>query len=144
MHPDTGALAATDTPLAFAATDVNAGNPPSVVGAAYTFAPFNIAPTPPAPTTLYDLESSQDVLATQVPPNNGTLNTVGALKKVDLGYAVGFDIAGTTDFRAFALVQDGGSARLYRVWLENGKARPAGAVLDGSYDGLAVLNGYDD
>ena len=63
------------------------------------------------------------MLATQVPPNSGTLNTVGALKKVDLGSAVGFDIAGTTDFRAFALVQDGGSVRLYRVSLEDGKAR---------------------
>ncbi len=36
LHPDTGAVAATDPPLAYAPGDVRAGQPPRVVAAAYT------------------------------------------------------------------------------------------------------------
>src|SRR4051812_43255452 len=50
LNPDTGALAATDTPLAYAAGDPNAGQNPNVVGAAYT---NNVAGA--ATTTLYDI-----------------------------------------------------------------------------------------
>jgi hypothetical protein len=73
LHPVTGALAATDTDLAFAANDVNAGVNPSVGTGAYVNS-FAGSTT----TTLYNYDDSLNILTTQIPPNNGTLNTVGA------------------------------------------------------------------
>src|SRR5262245_36210724 len=78
-HPDTGALVLQDGDLAFAAGDTNAGDTAAVVNGAYT----NSFPGA-ASTTLYDLDATNDILATQSPPNNGTLNTVGP---------IGFDLA---------------------------------------------------
>ena len=69
INPDTGG-ATTDRGLAFAATDANAGKTPSIVGAAYT---NNVARAPS--TVLNDIDSGLDILATQAPPNDGTLNT---------------------------------------------------------------------
>ena len=88
INPETGG-ATTDRNLAFATTDANAGKTPSVVGAAYT---NNVARAPS--TVLNDIDSGLDILATQAPPNNGTLNTVGKLG-VDTGDLVGFDISTT-------------------------------------------------
>ncbi len=73
VHPDTGVVAFTDPALNFAAGDPNAGDNPAVLNGAYTNS-FAGATT----TTLHDLDALNDVLTTQVPPNNGTLNTVGA------------------------------------------------------------------
>ena len=84
--------------------------PPVGVGAGYTFAEFVAPPATPNPTTLYDIEANRDTLVTQVPPNDGTLNTVGSLR-LDAGDQVGFDIAGTKRFEAFGLFQRGGSRR---------------------------------
>lgn len=72
LHPVTGMLAATDMNLGFAASDVNAGKDPSVGAGAYTNS-FAGATT----TTLYNYEDSLNVLTTQIPPNNGVLNTIG-------------------------------------------------------------------
>ncbi len=72
MHPVTGVLAATDQNLAYATTDVNAGKTPSVGAVAYTNS-FAGATT----TTLYDYDELLNTLCTQIPPNNGTLNTIG-------------------------------------------------------------------
>lgn len=77
----------TDGPLAYAAGDRNAGGNPSAVGAAYT----NPDTDPNTPTTLFDVDSGLDVLTRQDPPNDGTLNTVGALT-LDVADLVGFDI----------------------------------------------------
>jgi len=73
LHPVTGVVAATDGNLSFAAADVNAGKDPSVGAGAYTNS-FNGATM----TTLYNYDDSLNVLTTQIPPNNGTLNTIGA------------------------------------------------------------------
>jgi hypothetical protein len=72
LNPVNGTIAATDLNLAFAAADPNAGKDPSVGAVAYTNS-FNGATT----TTLYNYDDSLNVLTTQIPPNNGTLNTVG-------------------------------------------------------------------
>jgi 3D (Asp-Asp-Asp) domain-containing protein len=72
LHPVTGAIAATDGIMAFAATDANAGKDPSVGAVAYTNS-FNGATA----TTLYNYEDSLNIITSQIPPNNGTLNTVG-------------------------------------------------------------------
>lgn len=81
--PTTGA-ATVDGPIAFAAGDTNAGDVPNVHGIAYTnsFAGSTS-------TTLFDFELGNNILASQLPPNNGTLNTIGALGAAGLA---GFDI----------------------------------------------------
>lgn len=96
VHPDTGAVVAVDRPLAYAATDVNAGTDAGVVGAAYT----NPDVDPATGTTLYDLDAALDALVTQAPPNDGILNTVG--DSVKANGLTGFDIApGNAAFVAF-------------------------------------------
>jgi hypothetical protein len=141
VNPDTGALVQPDGRLAYAATDRNAGSPAGGVGAGYTFAEFAAPPATPNTTTLYDIEANRDTLVTQVPPNDGTLNTVGSLR-LDAGDQVGFDIAGTKRFEAFGLFQRGGSATLYRVSLRSGEASATRVSLAGSFEGLAVLTAY--
>lgn len=125
LHPITGALAATDTPLAYAAGDNNAGENPNIVGSAYTNS-FSGATT----TTLYGIDSALDILVTQIPPNSGTLNTVGLLG-FDTSDQVGFDIFFLGN-RAFAsLTTVGGSSSFYRINLLTGAATAIGAIGSG-------------
>jgi WD40 repeat protein len=123
LNPDTGAVAATDTNLAYAATDTNAGATPRVSGVAYT---NNAAGA--TTTTLYDIDYNLDVLATQNPPNNGTLNTVGALG-VNTGRFVGFDISqgGGIAFASLSSPDDSVS-RLYTLDLSTGAATLLGDI----------------
>jgi len=64
---------------------------------------------------------------TQVPPNNGTLNTVGSLG-IDVTSLVGFDILGTD--QAYAALTRAGDFRsaFYRIDLTTGKAGYIGAI----------------
>ncbi|MBK8563313.1 MAG: DUF4394 domain-containing protein [Saprospiraceae bacterium] len=73
MHPMTGAVVATDMNLNFAAGDANQAATPNIGAVAYTNS-FNGTTA----TTLFDYDLMLNVLATQIPPNNGTLNTIGA------------------------------------------------------------------
>lgn len=141
-HPDTGALVLQDGDLAFAAGDTNVGDTPAVVNGAYTNS-FAGATT----TTLYDLDAFNDVLATQLPPNNGTLNTVGALG-FDLttgGGFTGFDISGASGIAYLVgnnLAAGGLTANsLYQVNLATGAASVLGAVtgVSGSFRDIAVV-----
>lgn len=121
-----------DGTLAFMAGDVNAAANPNIVGAAYLNS-FAGATT----TTLYDIDSNLDILVTQNPANNGTLQTVGSLG-VDTSNTVGFDIAsGNT---AFAVLTVGGIPRLYTVNLTTGFASLVGTIGSGatSVRGLAI------
>ena len=53
----------------------------------------NIAEAPGPATTLYDMDTRNDSLYTQSPPNNGTLNLVGAFgASIDAITRVHFDI----------------------------------------------------
>ncbi len=122
LHPDTGAVAFTDTSLAFAAADANAGDNPTAVGAAYT---NNLAGV--TTTTLYDIDLSNNVLVTQSPPNNGTLNTVGPLGVAPASQHAGFDISGATG-QAYAVLDPGTGPRLYAVSLLTGGAVSLGAI----------------
>lgn len=72
LDPNTGALVATDQNINFAVGDVNTGANPSAGTVAYT---NSYAGT--TTTTLYNLDEVLGVLTTQIPPNNGTLNTIG-------------------------------------------------------------------
>src|SRR5215813_1016727 len=120
LNPDTGAIAATDITLTYAAGDPNAGANPNIVGVAYTnsFAGATL-------TTLYGIDSNLDILTIQNPPNNGTLNTVGPLG-FDTSGSVGFDIA--TAGTVFASLSVIGLAGLFSINLVTGVATPVGSI----------------
>jgi len=141
VNPDTGALAATDGTITYAAGDPNAAAIPTVAGAAYT---NNVATA--TTTTLYVLDTrgalAPTVLATQgnatVSPNSGTLFTVGSTGVASLG-SVGFDI-GTTG-QAYATFTDPATrvTSLYTINLQTGAATLVGALAGNTtYEGLAV------
>lgn len=120
LNPSDGVTAtAVDANLAYAPGDPNVGQNPGVAAGAYTNS-FNGATS----TTLFGIDTAQDVLVTQNPPNNGTLNTVGALG-VDAGPIAGFDIAHNGPARAMLTV--GGVRRLYLVDLVTGTVLDLGA-----------------
>jgi hypothetical protein len=121
LNPNNGALAALDSPLAYAAADLNAGANPNIVGAAYS---NNFAGA--TSTTLYVLDSNLDILGIQNPPNSGMLNTVGLLG-VDTSAEVGFDIAPRSG-TALASLTVGGSAQLYTINLTTGAANLIGPI----------------
>jgi len=133
LNPVTGGNAAVDTNLAYAVGDVNAGKNPSVVGAAYTNNTTNPTPTQ---TTLYDIDSVNNVLVTQgtlngvESPNTGLLHTVGALGQ-DVTNLLGFDIG--ADGTAFAAMQTTTSpiSSLYTINLNSGAATLVGPIIGG-------------
>jgi hypothetical protein len=114
LNPNNGVLAGNDTALTYAVGDANAAVDPNLVGIAYT---NNVAGA--TTTTLYGIDSNLDILVIQNPPNNGTLNTVGALG-VDSSGAVGFDVA--RNGTALATLTVGGVVQLYRINLVTGAA----------------------
>ena len=121
VHPETGAVAATDTPLAYRAGDAGAGSDPSVVGAAYTLSPFGAQAASVIPTELYAIDSARDTLVEIDPPNAGTLVTVGALG-LDVSETVQYDIAGDqTGYAAFTSSSFEG-VRLYSINEDTGAA----------------------
>ncbi len=73
LNPLNGSIAATDGDLAFAAGDVHAAQTPSVGAVAYTNSYLGTEAT-----SLYDYDESLNALLLQNPPNNGTINTIGA------------------------------------------------------------------
>jgi hypothetical protein len=115
-----------DKPLAYAKADVAAGNNPSIAAAAYT---NNVAGT--KTTTLYVIDAARGTLATQAPPNDGVLNTVGTLG-VRTGLQAGFDIvtdaAGTNHAYAVMTIGRARQSRLYRIDLASGAAIDLGRI----------------
>lgn len=85
-NAETGALTI-DGFTAYAGGDINAGARPTLSGAGYTNSVANAEST-----MLYVIDTAQDTLAIQDPPNDGVLWTVGSLG-VDFDGPVGFDIA---------------------------------------------------
>lgn len=77
----------------------------------------------PGATTLYDLDSSNNTLTIQNPPNNGTLTTVGALGARNL---TSLDIGGASD--AFAA----SNGKFYSVNLVTGASTLIGGFGDGA------------
>ncbi|MGI8602180.1 MAG: DUF4394 domain-containing protein [Verrucomicrobiales bacterium] len=121
--PNDAALAGTDTPLAFAAGDPNAGQNPSIGAAAYTNS-FVGAPS----TALFNIDFGLDILVTQEPPNAGSLNTVGALG-VDFSSTAGFDISGVTGIAYASSAQPTAlSSQLYTVNISTGQATLVGNI----------------
>lgn len=107
LHPDLGTVAVTDGML-------NPGSP-SVSAAAYTNS-FAQATT----TQLYVIDSSNNNLYLQSPPNDGTLVLIGNLG-VSTNGMNGFDIGGTSN-EAIALLSVNNMQAFYKVNLSNGSA----------------------
>ena len=127
-HPDTGAIAAVDASLAYAAGDAGFGTVPAVTACAYT----NNDNDPLTGTTLYDIDAARDTLVIQNPPNAGTLNTVGPLG-VDTADITGFDIAGSdgTAYASLVLRKDKKKnlrASLFTLDLATGTATLVGKI----------------
>ena len=122
INPDDGTLTATDGMLAFAATDANAGADPTVTGSAYA---NNFAGA--TSTTLYNIDSNLDILVTQVPPNAGTLNTVGPLG-VNANNLLGFDISGVSGTAFASFNGTGVLSQLYTINLATGSATLVGNI----------------
>jgi hypothetical protein len=130
LHPDTGAAAAVDPPLAPSAAGSTALR---VAGAAYTYNKRD-----DKLTTNFAIELATGTLVRQgsaegllpvVSPNSGQITTVGALGTGALEDAA-FDIA-DTDNTALAAVRSAGRTRLHLVDLKTGRATVLGTVADG-------------
>jgi hypothetical protein len=126
LHPDTGATAAVDGQLSYAAGDAGASATPRIVASAYTNSVAGATTT-----QLFDLDAGRDALVLQNPPNNGTLVTIGSLG-IDIGDNAGFDIS-AVDGVAYAAAQAGqSSSQLYTVNLGTGAATLIGRIGGGS------------
>jgi len=132
VNPNDGTLTGADMSLTFAPGDPNAAVNANVVASAYT---NNFAGA--GATVLYDIDAGVNALLIQNPPNNGTLNTVGALA-VDPAENVGFDISGVTG-RAYASLLVGGVPGLYTIDLVTGAATLTGEIGNASTRGGATL-----
>jgi hypothetical protein len=110
------------------------GKPPRVIAGAYT----NSFKDTKA-TTLYNIDAATGSLVTQAPPNDGILNTVGALG-IPVTGAVAFNIVSTGPDQNMAWLATGGA--LYSVDLKTGKAMTAGKFtgLNGSLTDIAWMN----
>ena len=130
LNPNTGAIAATDGNLAYAAADPNFGTAPTVATAAYTNS-FAASTS----TTLYTIDEALGTLNTQVPPNAGTQNTVGSLgltlnpadRSIDLDILTPPAGTPTTAFLT-ANVGSSTSANLYTGNLTTGEAALVGTI----------------
>lgn len=107
LHPDLGTVVATDGSL-------NPGTP-SVTAAAYT---NNFSQS--TSTQLFVIDTNNNNLYLQNPPNNGTLVLVGSLG-VTASSMNGFDIGGNSN-EAFSILTVNGTQAVYRINLTTGAA----------------------
>lgn len=128
LNPINGAVAATDLMLNYAAGDVNHGENPLIDAVAYTNSYAGATST-----TLYDLDTDLSILATQNPPNNGVLNTVGGTgisfgnEKTDHDIDIFFNTTTLTN-KAFILANKGKKPKLYSVNFSSGAATLIGDI----------------
>ena len=144
LHPDTGALVAVDTPLAFELGDAQADQKPQLLAAGYTYNKKD-----EKITTNFAIDGRNGTLVRQgsvegtqpvVSPNTGRLFTVGALGTGALVDA-SLDIADVSGVAFAALrTSPAGPTKLYLVNLESGKAEALGNVANGAaLAGIAVI-----
>ncbi len=127
LNPNNGALAATDSTLRYAATDVNTGKTPGATAAAYTNSFIGATGT-----QLYVYDETQKVIVFQNPPNDGILNTQPALGGVStLAIVSDLDIyTNPTTFAstAYAAVRTGALDSLYTLNITTGLLTNIGAL----------------
>ncbi|MCI0358898.1 MAG: DUF4394 domain-containing protein [Planctomycetaceae bacterium] len=142
FNPDTGAIVAGDTNLAFAGGDPNQLLDPTVVDAAYdrNFQGSNL-------TTAFGIDPNLNILVRiggvdgTPSPNGGQVFTVGSLG-LNVGNRVGFDItASGIAYAALTANNGGGPTRLTSINLASGAATFLGFIGNGqtTIDGLAEL-----
>jgi hypothetical protein len=129
LNPNTGAVVAADGMLQYAAGDPFSSSNPTIAHNAYTNN-FAGAQT----TTLYGIDTANDTLVIQNPPNLGTLVTVGSIG-ADMTDVGGFDISGLTG-KAYAVILDAQSAKstFWSIDLATGQG-----LLIGEIGGGAVI-----
>jgi hypothetical protein len=122
LNSSTGQVAAVDGNLAFAN-----GNSPFVDAAAY----INNAPTMGGTTALYDMDSRNNAVLLQNPPNNGTVATVGTNFGVgiDAQEGIHFDIYTTQGSVDTTIGGDRGLAVFERPDAPTGGVTPLGSYL---------------
>jgi hypothetical protein len=148
IQPLDGTVAGTDTNLAYPAMgDPNSTRISRVVAVAYTNPDTDLQTN----TVLHDLDVNRaadadpsrvgDVLAIQVPPNGGVLNTVGRLG-IDADDLAAFDIGFDNEALAAILRVGSESSRLYSIDLASGNATDLGQIGKGEQIvGLAIQVG---
>jgi hypothetical protein len=106
LNSSTGTIAGVDTDLT-----IPPGNSPFIDAAAY----INNTPTAGGVTALYDMDSRNDALYLQDPPNSGTVTQVGPFGlSINAGRNIGFDIYTTPGNVDTSLSGDFGYAVLTR------------------------------
>lgn len=143
LHPDTGALVSSDPDLAYAESDVHAGQAPQVVAAGYTYNQQD-----DKLTTNFAIDRANGSLVTQgtregvqpaVSPNTGQLFTVGPLG-IGAIEDISFDIS-DIDNIALVVASTPGAPRavLYRLNLDTGAAQRIGPLgVRGAIRGMAI------
>ena len=139
LHPDTGAVAATDPPLR---TSGAAAAALRIAGAAYTYNKQDAKLTTNFAIDLASgtlmVQGSREGALPVVSPNTGELTAVGALGTGALEDAA-FDIADIHN-TAFAALRSGSRTRLHSVDLATGRATLIGTVGEGrGLWGMAVM-----
>ena len=122
-----------DGSLKYAETDKSKGTPSRVTAAAYT---NSFAGT--KETALYDIDVGTGMLVKQAPPNDGILNTVGALG-VKIDGPIAFDIWADGKGGNAAWLLAGGA--LHEIDLGTGAAKSVGKIagLTGQTWDIAIL-----
>jgi hypothetical protein len=125
--------ATVDGSLKYAETDANKGKQPKVIAGAYS---NSFAGT--KETALYDIDSANGTFVRQAPPNDGILNTIGALGAKNDGN-VAFDIwsDGKGGNAGWLLTGD----TLYTVDIASGTTKSIGKIagLKGKISDIAIL-----
>jgi hypothetical protein len=121
LDPITGKVTLLDGPLRFAPADVNVGQSPNLVATAYT----NSVSPAPTTTMLYALDSTRDLLTRLPAPNDGLVETIGALG-VDVEQVGGFDIS--RQGVPYAALRVGAESALYTIDLATGVATKVGVI----------------
>jgi hypothetical protein len=119
LHPDTGAVAATDGALNYAD-----GRAPQVIASAYTNS-FQGATT----TTLFNIDAGNRSVTIQAPPNDGVQTMPRPLVNLDFSQTADFDISPSTN-RGYMVMRESRSQRciLYEIYYMTGDHNPIGDV----------------
>ena len=117
----------------YAETDKSKGATPKVTAGAYTNSIAGVKET-----ALYNIDAASGMLVKQAPPNDGILNTVGALG-VKVDGPVAFDISSDGKGGNSAWLLAGGA--LHSVDLATGAAKAVGPIagLTGTITDMAIL-----
>lgn len=116
----------------YADSDANKGKTPRIIAGSYS---NSVKGT--KETTLYNIDAN-GTLVRQAPPNDGVLNTIGALG-IKLNGPAAFDIQPSGEGDNTAWLFNGGT--LYKVDLKSGKATAAGQIaIKGQVTDIAYMN----